>query len=179
MTVEGYQQAYCCSMGDRHYLVHQVYSTCPHCSKSKVEHIAGMVMVLVTNILSTESVAPPGVDTASKRVLDPQLAVWAAFNAFPNQFLDATKNWVKGVQESQVTGEVINCIVPNYQVHGVLCNKECHGTFVAQLHLSMKESLAVLLPWTLSLERAIVKFPLIKVVLKVKKLNLRFRIKTY
>ena len=81
-----------------------------------------MVTVLVNAILSTEAVAPPGVDTAGKRVFDPQLAVWAAFNAFPNQFLDATKDWVKGVQENQVDGEVMNLIVPNYQDHGDLCN---------------------------------------------------------
>ena len=49
------------------------------------------------------------------------------------EFLDATKDWVKGVQESQVTGEVVNLIAPNYQVHAVSCNKECHGTFVAMV----------------------------------------------
>ena len=81
-----------------------------------------MIMVLINAILSTEAVPPPGVDVSKKRVFDPQLAVWAAYNAFPDQFLDASKNWVKAVQENKVDGEVLSFIVPNYQIH-------CESTF--------------------------------------------------
>ena len=76
-TVDSYQQSYCCKTGDRpdQYLVQQVSSTCPCCSRPKSEHVAGMIMVLINTILSTKAVPPPGVDISKKRVFDPQLAV--------------------------------------------------------------------------------------------------------
>ena len=35
------------------------------------------------------------------------------------------------MQDKQVEGEVIDFIVPNYQIHGDSCNTECHGIFLA------------------------------------------------
>ena len=84
-TVDSYQQSYCCTTGDRpdHFLVHQVSTTCPHCSRPKSEHIACIVTALVGSILSVKALPPPGVDISKKIVFDPQLAVWGAFNCFP------------------------------------------------------------------------------------------------
>ena len=76
-TVDSYPQSYCCTTGDRpeHYLVHQASTTCPHCSRPKSEHNAGMLMALVGSILSVEASPHPGVDVSKKRVFEPQLAV--------------------------------------------------------------------------------------------------------
>ena len=37
------------------------------------------------------------------------------------------------VRSQQVEGEVIEFVIPNYQIHGGACNNECHGSYLADI----------------------------------------------